>query len=156
MDNLLAFQILPYHVVKLIVDHVAGSSRLQFDGVTTNSDEYRILQVPLLWVCHNFRAFLSYPAHLLAKELWVKLDISLTSVDKGYYDLEPVCDNDQEPVHSNGLALDGNNDWDLEGDNDWALEGNDDWDAGSDNAYTPRSRYIYPLDTAANITAFAQ
>ncbi|KAJ2862486.1 hypothetical protein GGH94_004240 [Coemansia aciculifera] len=57
MDNLSAFQILPHHVVKLIVDHVAGCSRLRFDGVTTYSDEYKTLQMPLLWVCNNFRAF---------------------------------------------------------------------------------------------------
>ncbi|KAJ2051960.1 hypothetical protein GGI03_002214 [Coemansia sp. RSA 2337] len=57
MDNLSAFQLLPPHVVKLIVDHIAHSCRLWFDGVTTDSDEYKILQMPLLWVCHNFRAF---------------------------------------------------------------------------------------------------
>ncbi|KAJ2061193.1 hypothetical protein GGI17_003228 [Coemansia sp. S146] len=39
------------------IDHVAGCSHLQFDGIDTDSDEYSALQTPLLWVCHNFRAF---------------------------------------------------------------------------------------------------
>ncbi|KAJ2812535.1 hypothetical protein H4S07_001336 [Coemansia furcata] len=58
MDTLSAFQLLPPHVVKLIVDHVSGSSRLQFDCKykDEDSDEYEILQKPLLSVCHNFRA----------------------------------------------------------------------------------------------------
>ncbi|KAJ2828032.1 hypothetical protein GGI24_002499, partial [Coemansia furcata] len=55
MDNLSAFQLLPYHVVKLIVDHVSGSSRLQFDRNSAHPNEYDKLQVPLLRVCHNFR-----------------------------------------------------------------------------------------------------
>ncbi|KAJ2327020.1 hypothetical protein GGI00_004578, partial [Coemansia sp. RSA 2681] len=45
------------HIVEMVVNHVAGCSRLQFDGVTNESDEYKLLQMPLLWVCHNFRAF---------------------------------------------------------------------------------------------------
>ncbi|KAJ2877884.1 hypothetical protein H4R27_006037 [Coemansia aciculifera] len=57
MNNLSAFQLLPHHIVRLIVGYVAGSSRLRFDGVTTDSDEYKLLQMPLLWVCHNFRAY---------------------------------------------------------------------------------------------------
>ncbi|KAJ2826763.1 hypothetical protein GGI24_002823 [Coemansia furcata] len=56
MDNLSAFQLLPHHVVKLIVDHVSGSSRLQFDRNYNDFDQYDILLTPLLWVCHNFRA----------------------------------------------------------------------------------------------------
>ncbi|KAJ2866036.1 hypothetical protein GGH94_001811 [Coemansia aciculifera] len=56
MDSLSAFQLLPQHVVKLIVDHVAGSSRLRFDGVYTGPEEYKLLLMPLLWACHNFRA----------------------------------------------------------------------------------------------------
>ncbi|KAJ2012688.1 hypothetical protein GGI14_005717 [Coemansia sp. S680] len=51
------FQLLPHHIVKLIANYVAGSSRLLFDGVTTHSDKYKALQMPLLWVCRNFRAF---------------------------------------------------------------------------------------------------
>ncbi|KAJ2329446.1 hypothetical protein GGI00_003938, partial [Coemansia sp. RSA 2681] len=45
------------HIVKLMVDHVAGSSRLLYDDIYKDSGEYRLLQMPLLWVCHNFRAF---------------------------------------------------------------------------------------------------
>ncbi|KAJ2331348.1 hypothetical protein GGI00_003289 [Coemansia sp. RSA 2681] len=50
------FQLLPPHVVEKIVNHVAGSSRLHYDGIYNNMEEYRLLQMPLLWVCHNFRA----------------------------------------------------------------------------------------------------
>ncbi|KAJ2824789.1 hypothetical protein GGI24_003320, partial [Coemansia furcata] len=58
MGTLSAFQLLPPHVVKLIVDHVSGSSRLQFDRKyeDENSNEYEIFQKPLLSVCHSFRA----------------------------------------------------------------------------------------------------
>ncbi|KAJ2460648.1 hypothetical protein GGF42_000701, partial [Coemansia sp. RSA 2424] len=45
------------HIVKLIVDHVAGCSRLLYDDIYKDSGEYRLLQMPLLWVCHNFRTF---------------------------------------------------------------------------------------------------
>ncbi|KAJ2576993.1 hypothetical protein GGH95_003579, partial [Coemansia sp. RSA 1836] len=58
MPTLSAFQLLPPHVVKIIVDHVAGCSRLRYDRIANDSDEYKLLQMPLLWVCHNFRAFI--------------------------------------------------------------------------------------------------
>ncbi|KAJ1671571.1 hypothetical protein GGF38_000705 [Coemansia sp. RSA 25] len=57
MHTLPAFQLFPEHMVKLIVDHVAGSCRLRYDNIYKGSDEYKLLQMPLLWVCHNFRAF---------------------------------------------------------------------------------------------------
>ncbi|KAJ2731648.1 hypothetical protein IW152_004414, partial [Coemansia sp. BCRC 34962] len=50
------FLLLPLHVIDLIVNHVADSSRLAFDGVLPNSHEYRVLLKPLLQVCHNLRA----------------------------------------------------------------------------------------------------
>ncbi|KAJ2254010.1 hypothetical protein GGI13_002389 [Coemansia sp. RSA 455] len=56
MRTLSLFQILPSHIVELIVDHVAGSSRLQFDGVTDSSAVYAVLLMPLLSVCRDFRA----------------------------------------------------------------------------------------------------
>ncbi|KAJ2051633.1 hypothetical protein H4S04_001845 [Coemansia sp. S16] len=56
MTSLSIFQILPSHVVKVIVDHVAGSTRLAYNGVDSYSQEWLRLQVPLLWVCHNLRA----------------------------------------------------------------------------------------------------
>ncbi|KAJ2058252.1 hypothetical protein GGI17_005166 [Coemansia sp. S146] len=55
MPELSPLQFLPEHVVKLIVNHVAGSSRLVFTGLTPDSCSYRALLKPLLWVCHNFR-----------------------------------------------------------------------------------------------------
>ncbi|KAJ2067889.1 hypothetical protein GGI08_001156 [Coemansia sp. S2] len=57
MNTLSAFQILPEHIVKLIVDHVACPGRHRLGGVTMEYDECRTHQIPLLWVCHNFRAF---------------------------------------------------------------------------------------------------
>ncbi|KAJ2102241.1 hypothetical protein GGI03_007063 [Coemansia sp. RSA 2337] len=203
MDSLSAFQLLPNHVVKLIVDHVAHSSRLQLDGVTTDSEEYKILQMPLLWVCHNFRAFVrerfcrvyrltldndrdraeallcswpthfeefDYPTHPLAKELWIhleieavfsgkalqllsdapygacsfplvrKLCISLTSDMEGFYDRESESDNDWKPEQDN--------------DPEPVLE--NDWEAECRNDGVPKTRYVYPPDTAANITALVQ
>ncbi|KAJ2449692.1 hypothetical protein GGF42_004696 [Coemansia sp. RSA 2424] len=56
MSALSPFQTLPPHVVKLIVDHVVGSSRLVYDGIRVYSDEYNALLAPLMWVCSNFRA----------------------------------------------------------------------------------------------------
>ncbi|KAJ2886728.1 hypothetical protein H4R27_000425 [Coemansia aciculifera] len=56
MSTFSPFQFLPPHIVRLIVDHVTGSSRVVFDGVCANSHEYGFLLKPLLWVCHNFRA----------------------------------------------------------------------------------------------------
>ncbi|KAJ2336541.1 hypothetical protein GGI00_000773, partial [Coemansia sp. RSA 2681] len=57
MLTLSIFQLLPEHVVRMIVDHVAGCSRLHYDATYKGSEEYNLLQMPLLWVCHNFRAF---------------------------------------------------------------------------------------------------
>ncbi|KAJ2110568.1 hypothetical protein GGI16_000238 [Coemansia sp. S142-1] len=250
MDNLSAFQLLPNHVVKRIVDHVAHSGRLRFDGVTTDSDEYKLLQMPLLWVCHNFCAFVrerfcrvyrltldndreraeallyswptcfhefGYPTHPLAKELWVHLDmkavfsgkalqllsdapyggcsfplvrklcICFTSDMEGFYDWESVSDNDrepeqdndpelvlendqepvlendretvhdQEPAHDNNWAFEGDNGgWEAENGNDWELEDPSTWEAECRNDGVPRTRYVYPPDTAANITALVQ
>ncbi|KAJ2809596.1 hypothetical protein H4S07_003174, partial [Coemansia furcata] len=51
-----ALQLLPDHVLEDIVDHVTGSSRVWFDGVRPNSNEYRIMLRPLLSVCHGLRA----------------------------------------------------------------------------------------------------
>ncbi|KAJ2863164.1 hypothetical protein GGH94_003792 [Coemansia aciculifera] len=56
MSALSPLQFLPEHVVKLIVNHITGSSRVFSDGVRVNSPKYRMLLKPLLWVCHNFRA----------------------------------------------------------------------------------------------------
>ncbi|KAJ2093871.1 hypothetical protein GGI09_005716 [Coemansia sp. S100] len=59
MPTLSSLQILPAHVVCLIVNHVAGSSRMAFAGVSKGSDEYLSLQMPLMWVCRNFHAIVS-------------------------------------------------------------------------------------------------
>ncbi|KAJ2642722.1 hypothetical protein GGF44_001511 [Coemansia sp. RSA 1694] len=50
-----SFEYLPRHVVQKVVDYVASSSRLQFDGVKPGSDDYKELPMELLWVCRNFR-----------------------------------------------------------------------------------------------------
>ncbi|KAJ2013822.1 hypothetical protein GGI13_002100 [Coemansia sp. RSA 455] len=51
-------QILPIHAVEMIVDHVANNIRLAFNNSndTTRPTKYYRLQIPLLWVCRNFRA----------------------------------------------------------------------------------------------------
>ncbi|KAJ2692890.1 hypothetical protein H4218_006239 [Coemansia sp. IMI 209128] len=46
--------IFPLHIVELILGYVAGSSRLQFDGVYAGSDEYARLLMPLSTACPNF------------------------------------------------------------------------------------------------------
>ncbi|KAJ2396595.1 hypothetical protein GGF41_008580, partial [Coemansia sp. RSA 2531] len=56
----------------------------------------------------------------------------LTSDNEDCYDWESVSDNDREP----------------EDEVNWALAGT--------HVCTPKTRYIYPPDTAANITAFVQ
>ncbi|KAJ2698285.1 hypothetical protein H4218_003368 [Coemansia sp. IMI 209128] len=57
MPTFSALQLLPPHLVRRIVDHVAGSSRLWYDDVRPDYYAFRELQMPLLWVCHNFRHF---------------------------------------------------------------------------------------------------
>ncbi|KAJ2873663.1 hypothetical protein GGH93_003054 [Coemansia aciculifera] len=51
-------QTLPVHAVERIVDHVANNIRLAFnnDYDTARPTKYYRLQMPLLWVCRNFRA----------------------------------------------------------------------------------------------------
>ncbi|KAJ1899597.1 hypothetical protein LPJ71_005962, partial [Coemansia sp. S17] len=55
MHSLSPFQLLPSHILRLVVSHVASSSRLVFTGLTPDSCSYRTLLKPLLSVCHNFR-----------------------------------------------------------------------------------------------------
>ncbi|KAJ2335701.1 hypothetical protein GGI00_001226 [Coemansia sp. RSA 2681] len=57
MHTLSTFQLLPQHVVNMIVNHVAGNSRLYFARATHWPYEYNGLLLPLLWVCRNFRFF---------------------------------------------------------------------------------------------------
>ncbi|KAJ2038512.1 hypothetical protein IW146_000747 [Coemansia sp. RSA 922] len=56
MSTLSPLQTLSLHIVKLIVRHVVGSSRLVFDGIKSNTTAYKALLRPLMWVCGNFRA----------------------------------------------------------------------------------------------------
>ncbi|KAJ2053195.1 hypothetical protein H4S04_000841 [Coemansia sp. S16] len=56
MAMLSPLQTLPLHVARMIVDHVVGNSRLEFDGVNNFSDGHGPLLLPLLSVCHNLRA----------------------------------------------------------------------------------------------------
>ncbi|KAJ2748212.1 hypothetical protein GGI19_006210 [Coemansia pectinata] len=51
MHLLSPFKILPLHIVELIVEYVAGSSRLKFDDVYKGSEEYAKLLMPLLDTC---------------------------------------------------------------------------------------------------------
>ncbi|KAJ2056237.1 hypothetical protein GGI17_006303 [Coemansia sp. S146] len=62
MQLMSPFKILPPHTIELIVDYVAGSSRLQFDGVSQGNKKYARLLIPLLDTCLSFR--LSVFTHL--------------------------------------------------------------------------------------------
>ncbi|KAJ2055944.1 hypothetical protein GGI17_006443 [Coemansia sp. S146] len=75
-------QLLPLHVIQLIVDHVAGSSRVVFDSVDANSREYRTLLKPLLWACHNVRA-VTYSRYCNNFELNLT-NMSFNDLDKLY------------------------------------------------------------------------
>ncbi|KAJ2031771.1 hypothetical protein IWW57_000553 [Coemansia sp. S610] len=59
MTVLSPLQILPAHIVRIIVDHVSGSSRHELGGLEKGTYGYQKLQVPLLHVCRNFRAVVS-------------------------------------------------------------------------------------------------
>ncbi|KAJ2053234.1 hypothetical protein H4S04_000805, partial [Coemansia sp. S16] len=77
------FQFLPLHVIKLIVDHVVSSSRMEFDEVRTDSQKYKALLEPLLQVSHNFRA-IALPLYCN----YFKIKVSLSSQDAhGVYHL---------------------------------------------------------------------
>ncbi|KAJ1917256.1 hypothetical protein LPJ71_001839 [Coemansia sp. S17] len=41
-----------------MVDHIANSSHLQYDGVSSRTSEGRKLQTRLPWMCHSFGAIL--------------------------------------------------------------------------------------------------
>ncbi|KAJ2331730.1 hypothetical protein GGI00_003121 [Coemansia sp. RSA 2681] len=56
MHSLSPLQTLPLHIIELVVGHVAGSSRLYFDGVLEGFDTHAQLLLPLLDVSPNFRA----------------------------------------------------------------------------------------------------
>ncbi|KAJ2744825.1 hypothetical protein GGI19_006561, partial [Coemansia pectinata] len=76
-------QLLPLHVVKLIVSHVVDSIRLCYDGVKKDSKEYKALLKPLLQVSRNFRA-IALPLYCN----YFKLNIPILSQDaRGVYDL---------------------------------------------------------------------
>ncbi|KAJ2353359.1 hypothetical protein GGH92_000710 [Coemansia sp. RSA 2673] len=89
MQSLSPLQLLPLHVVQLVVNHVASSSRLVFDGVDINSHKYRTLLKPLLWVCHNFRA-VAYPRYCNN----IEINLSSLSVDELDQCYLPVCRTD--------------------------------------------------------------
>ncbi|KAJ2747580.1 hypothetical protein GGI20_000405 [Coemansia sp. BCRC 34301] len=55
MQTISLFQFLPSCVVQIIVDYIAARDNILFAGVASNSEEQRLLQTPLLWVCSNFR-----------------------------------------------------------------------------------------------------
>ncbi|KAJ2865901.1 hypothetical protein GGH94_001898 [Coemansia aciculifera] len=76
-------QLLPLHVIKLIVSHVVDSIRLCYDGVKKDSKEYKALLKQLLQVSRNFRA-IALPLYCN----YFKLNIPIISQDaRGVYDL---------------------------------------------------------------------
>ncbi|KAJ2061962.1 hypothetical protein GGI17_002730 [Coemansia sp. S146] len=73
MRTLYPLQVLPLHIIELILDYVAGNSRLQFGGVSCGSDEYVRLLLPLATACPSFassafsRMFRIYSINLTKK-----------------------------------------------------------------------------------------
>ncbi|KAJ2886409.1 hypothetical protein H4R27_000700 [Coemansia aciculifera] len=55
MPTLSPLQILPSHVVKLIVTHMIDSNRHAYDGIKACPEECHSRIEPMLWVCHIFR-----------------------------------------------------------------------------------------------------
>ncbi|KAJ2115616.1 hypothetical protein IW146_002174 [Coemansia sp. RSA 922] len=92
MQSLSPFQTLPHHVAQMVVDYVASSSRQLFSGISIGSQRYMELQIPLLWVCRNFRTIV-YSRFSRRYEMHFKRsmdgeDVTLTSWPlrfKGYY-----------------------------------------------------------------------
>ncbi|KAJ2837693.1 hypothetical protein FBU31_001088 [Coemansia sp. 'formosensis'] len=58
MQALSPFQLLPDHIVQLVVHHLVGSTRT-LSRVSPSSEEHKLLLLPLMWVCQNFRAIAS-------------------------------------------------------------------------------------------------
>ncbi|KAJ2901735.1 hypothetical protein GGI21_004652, partial [Coemansia aciculifera] len=63
------FQLFPEHIVRLIVSYVVNK-RLRDDDYDNTRHEHGVL-MPLLWVCHNFRAYV-YPRFCRHCELDVR------------------------------------------------------------------------------------
>ncbi|KAJ2074827.1 hypothetical protein GGH13_001049 [Coemansia sp. S155-1] len=59
MQNLSLFQLLPHHVVQMVVNHLVGSSRLISARITPKTEEHKLLLLPLMQVCQNFRVIAS-------------------------------------------------------------------------------------------------
>ncbi|KAJ1902539.1 hypothetical protein LPJ71_005532, partial [Coemansia sp. S17] len=55
MPALSPLQILPSHVVKLIVTHMIDSNRHAYDGIKACPEECHSRIEPMLWVCRIFR-----------------------------------------------------------------------------------------------------
>ncbi|KAJ2746860.1 hypothetical protein GGI20_001013 [Coemansia sp. BCRC 34301] len=73
MHSLSAFQLLPPHVVRRIVDRVVRKTRLLYGCVWEDTVEYKKLLRPLLLVCSSFRA-VAYPLYCC------RFDLGLSSV----------------------------------------------------------------------------
>ncbi|KAJ2459067.1 hypothetical protein GGF42_001691 [Coemansia sp. RSA 2424] len=168
MTSLSVFQLLPEHVVEMVVDHVAGSSRLQYDSVHSLTDEYDSIHMPLLSVCHNFRAFVlarlyrrqqldicgfkthpgptvyPWPAYHLAKELDVYL--GLWSIYTGQA-LRLLL---SAPYEGCAFPLVRKISIDIAADNH---DSDNHWH-GSVDDYLMDKYKAYPPDIAANIAAF--
>ncbi|KAJ2112781.1 hypothetical protein IW146_004365 [Coemansia sp. RSA 922] len=43
----------------MVVDHLTGNTRLLSSGVVPDTDEYKLLLLPMMWTCQNFRAIAS-------------------------------------------------------------------------------------------------
>ncbi|KAJ2328354.1 hypothetical protein GGI00_004216, partial [Coemansia sp. RSA 2681] len=174
MHTFTPFQLLPEHVVELVVNHVVNNSRSQLGKVGKDSYQYKRLQMPLLWVCHNFRAFvymrfcshckldmrnyedevvasscswpgpLSNPTHSLAKVLDLSLDLWSIYRGKAFRQLS------SDPYDGCAFPLARKLSIDI------ALNSQDsnDYPAESDDDSSVEKRKICPQEAVANIAAF--
>ncbi|KAJ2461390.1 hypothetical protein GGF42_000215 [Coemansia sp. RSA 2424] len=170
-------------MVRLIVDHVAGSSRLYFDGIYNDMDEYKLLQRPLLCVCHNFRAFVharfcsEYSLSLtddkgealVLKKSWppclwtidypthhLAKDLTIDVSLKLILKGEALRQLSMAPYDGYAFPLVRTLSIDVFG-LDGASSTDDDSQSGDDDDdYSTKMHTVYPPDTAANIAAFVQ
>ncbi|KAJ2111528.1 hypothetical protein IW146_005290 [Coemansia sp. RSA 922] len=161
MDNFSAFQFLPYHAVKMIADHVAGSIRLKFDNGYSEEDKSSEHLLPLLWVCHNFHAFVlqGFCKKYEYRISYTRFELDIGSVFSG----KALQLLSHAPYEGCSFPLVRKLVFDLTFYDESfyrSVEADDsDSDYGSDfdgDEYTSWNRNIYTSDSAANMAAFAK
>ncbi|KAJ2896407.1 hypothetical protein GGI21_005051, partial [Coemansia aciculifera] len=138
-------QLLPDHIVKLIVDYVVNKGPRD-DGVDYIPHD-RPLLMPLLWVCHNFRAhvYALFCRHCeldLAKKLTIVVDL------RSIYSGNALQKLSIDPYEGCNFPLVGKLSLDL------YVDGHDSDDYSTDSEDNGEASQQYPPETVANIAAF--